>query len=122
MNKRCKNSTNKDYKNYGGRGIKVCKEWKEFRGFLEYALTHGYRDDLTIERINVNGNYEPDNVIFIPKSDQARNRRNNIIIVVNGKRTAIKELSKETGIPWRTIYGRYERGIRDIDLLLQRKK
>ena len=74
MKQRCYNPKNNRYHRYGGRGIIVCDEWKEdFKTFYEWAITHGYRDDLTIERVNNDGNYEPTNCTWIPRSEQAKN-------------------------------------------------
>jgi hypothetical protein len=77
MRNRCQNPNNPEYHNYGGRGITVCWSWNQsFYFFQRWALTHGYRDDLTIERVGVNWNYTPENCTFIPKNRQAGNKRN----------------------------------------------
>ena|SRR3972149_5655023 len=79
MKKRCLNSENKDYSDYGGRGIIICNEWLEFIPFRDWALNNGYADNLEIDRINTNGNYEPNNCRFITHKENIRNRRNNAI-------------------------------------------
>lgn len=76
MKKRCFQPKCKSYKDYGGRGISVCDEWKnDYGAFRDWALSNGFRPDLTIERVNNDGNYSPDNCKWIPKSEQSKNRR-----------------------------------------------
>ena len=75
--KRCTNTSNKDYKYYGGRGIAVCDEWKDnFQAFYDWSMSNGYKDNLTIDRINNDGNYEPSNCRWTTMKQQARNKRN----------------------------------------------
>lgn len=78
MINRCNCISQLSYKHYGGRGITVCDEWKTFDAFNKWAMENGYQENLSIERIDVNGNYCPDNCTWIPLKDQNKNRRNSI--------------------------------------------
>lgn len=76
MKTRCNTPSSTSYRWYGARGITVCDEWmNNFESFRSWALTHGYRDDLTIDRINVDGNYEPDNCRWATVAEQQHNKR-----------------------------------------------
>ena len=111
MKARCYNKNHDDYNLYGGRGIKVSKKWKhDFSAFAEWALKHGYDDTLTIDRIDVNGNYKPSNCRFVTQKEQCNNTRRNIIIKYKGESHTIKEWSKILGIKYETMLSRFHKG------------
>lgn len=113
MHYRCNNPKFHEYNNYGGRGIQVCDEWENIEGyfnFKKWALNNGYADNLTIDRINVDGNYEPSNCRWIPKIEQAGNKRTNRFIKFNGHTATIAEWSRITNIPYKTLHRRLQSG------------
>lgn len=112
MRYRCYNPNHVSYKNYGKRGIKVCDEWLYDRSkFLEWAVNNGYREGLSIDRIDVNGNYEPSNCRWATTSEQARNMRNNVEIFYNGERFILTDLSKKLHIEEKILRPIAKRGI-----------
>ena len=89
---------------YFNRGIKVCEEWqKDFIPFREWALSHGYQNNLTLDRINVNGNYTPDNCRWITQVEQCNNKRTNRHIVFNNEEHTLAEWSRILGVSYATI-------------------
>ena len=105
MIQRCTNSNNKEYLNYGGRGIKVCKRWLKFKNFYE-DKGKDWKPWLTLERRDNKRGYYPDNCYWATRKQQARNRRNNLYITYDGKTQLLIEWSKETEIPYGTLYNR----------------
>lgn len=111
MKTRCYNQNAKNYKNYGGRGITICEQWLEdFKMFHDWALSHGYRDDLIIDRMDVNGNYEPNNCRWVTHLEQNNNARTNHIITFNGVTMTLTEWSRHFNIDRNTITARLKRG------------
>ena len=110
MRYRCDNKSNQAYPMYGGRGIKVCAEWYDFGKFQEWALENGYSDNLTLDRIDVNGNYEPKNCRWADAVVQMNNRRSTPHYTLGDKSLTISEWARETGIPRSTILNRLKRG------------
>lgn len=104
IKQRVYNKNNKEYADYGGRGITICKEWSEdFMSFFKWAYANGYdenakKGECTIDRINVNGNYEPSNCRWVAMKIQNLNKRNNKILSLNGESHTISEWEKITGI------------------------
>ena len=96
---RCYNHNHIHYNNYGGRGIVVCDEWlKDYSSFKKWAFDNGYNDKLSIDRIDVNGNYEPSNCKWSTSKEQANNKRDTIKIVYKGKLMTISELMNISGL------------------------
>lgn len=109
MKERCYTKSNSCYKDYGGRGIVVCNDWKnDFMNFYKWAMSHGYDDSLTLDRIDVDGNYEPSNCRWVTFTDQQRNKRNNIQITYKGKTQPLKIWCEELDLPYNSIHHRYK--------------
>ena len=113
MKSRCYNNKNISYKNYGARGIKICDEWinKEngLINFYNWSIDNGYKDDLTIDRIDVNGNYEPSNCRWATWQKQCNNTRNNIKIEYNSEYENICYFIKKYNLNKFAIYNRLKR-------------
>lgn len=110
IKKRCFNKKEPRYKDYGGRGITMCEEWANtidgFDKFAEWALSHGYADDLTIERKDVNGNYCPENCKWITLQEQTLNTRNTVWVDYQGEHIQLFKLCERLGLKYDTIHGR----------------
>lgn len=118
MHQRCTNQKLDHYDRYGGRGITVCKEWIEFEVFAEWAIKNGYKDNLTIDRINVDGNYEPKNCKWSTDVEQQRNKRNNHFVTINGETKTIAEWAEINELPYKTLQRRVYTGYKEENLLL----
>lgn len=116
MKKRCFNQKAQYYPIYGGRGITVCDEWKnDFQSFCVWAIANGYSDGLTIDRIDVNGNYEPLNCRWSTPKEQANNTRRNVMITYNEKTQTLAQWADETGVNYHTLWARIYTYKWDID-------
>jgi hypothetical protein len=117
MRRRCYLETTADYKNYGARGIRVCDEWQGFQKFQEWAIAAGYKEGLSIDRIDSNGNYEPSNCRWATRKVQNNNKRDTHFLTINGESKTITEWSNLTGISRKTIHSRIKYGWPEKDLL-----
>jgi hypothetical protein len=107
MIERCEWATGENKDNYQNRGITVCEEWrKNFVSFAEWALKNGYTDELSIDRIDVNGNYEPSNCRWATSKEQANNTRRNVHISYDGKTLTLSQWAKELNINYSCLYTR----------------
>lgn len=104
MKSRCTCITDPKYKNYGERGITVCDDWNDFLKFKEWAYNNGYDDSLTIERIDVNKGYSPDNCKWITISEQSNNKTCSHYFKYNNKIYSLKELSNVLNIPYKALH------------------
>lgn len=104
---RCENANNGQFLNYGGRGISVCPEWRRsYEAFREWAIKAGYKPGLSIDRIDFDGDYHPDNCRWATPKMQGNNKRNNHRVTCKGVTKTIAEWADETGIPQSTIFQR----------------
>ena len=123
MKKRCLVPTARGYKNYGGRGIRICDEWKDdYLAFKNWALNNGYKNGLTIDRINNNGNYEPSNCRFTDYKQQANNRRSNRLLSVNGETKTIQEWADIMRVQRGLIANRKKMGWSDYDAVTKKPR
>lgn len=107
---RCYDKTSKSYPIYGGRGINVCKNWKDsYACFKDWSLNNGHQNDLTIDRINNNEGYFPENCRWITKREQSNNKRNTPMFTYNGKTQSLSFWASELGIKYSILYKRINR-------------
>lgn len=109
VRKRCLNEKCQSYHNYGGRGIKICERWNDFYNFYN-DMINGYSDELTLDRIDPNGDYTPSNCRWVNHQAQANNRRNNVFICFNGETKTIAQWSNITGVRRNAISYRIKHG------------
>lgn len=108
MRNRCNNSRTPDYKFYGGRGIKICAEWDDFLVF-EQDMLSGFKEGLTIDRINVNGPYSKENCRWATRIEQCNNRRSNVLLTLNRRTQNINQWAQELKIDRDVLYKRKSR-------------
>lgn len=122
MRYRCSCKNRKDYAYYGGRGIIVCDEWKnDFQAFYDWAMDNGYREGLTLDRIDNNGNYYPENCRWVTMKEQCNNRRSNNYITYNGKTQTLQQWAEEYGIARNKLSSRIHKLHWDIEKALTTK-
>ena len=118
IKQRCFNPNSNRYKNYGGRGISICDEWKNsFETFCKWALENGYKEGLSIDRIDHEKDYEPSNCRWADEITQQNNRTNNTLYEYEGETHTLTEWSRIKGIKPKTFCTRWRRGYRGQDLM-----
>lgn len=118
MKSRCYNPNDTGYANYGGRGIEMCKDWKDNpASFAEWASMSGYTDSLSIDRIDYNGNYTPENCRWVSNKTQQNNKRNNTYITFRGETKTMSEWATYFGIPYKLLKSRNQRGYTAEEML-----
>lgn len=120
MRQRCQNPNCSAYYKYGAKGISVCSEWEKFENFRDWAISNGYTDALTLDRIDFTGDYEPRNCRWATQKEQQNNRSNNVMLTYQGETKSIYEWSEITGIPPRVLYDRNYRGW-NVDRIFSQK-
>lgn len=111
MRNRCNNPGNQKYYRYGGRGIRVCEAWDaDYVTFRNWCVENGYREGLTLERKDVNGDYTPDNCVFASQKVQQNNRTNNHRLSYNGITHTMAEWADILGVPYGLLEHRINRG------------
>lgn len=112
IKKRCYNKNSYNYKNYGGRGIKMCDEWlNDFMNFYSWAMENGYEEKLSIDRINNNGDYEPNNCRWVDIKTQCNNRRSNHLITYKGKTQNVSQWCEELNVSRSMVEFRLRKGL-----------
>ena len=110
MKGRCSNPNNRSYIHYGGKGIKVCEDWQKFEGFMHWAMNNGYDDSLTIERIDINKGYFPENCKWIPPAAQYRNRSDSLFVCYDGEIMILKDFAKKYGLYYNDLRYKFHKG------------
>lgn len=107
MRARCENVHSSAYPDYGGRGINICDEWKNsFESFYQWSITHNYSDGLSIDRVDNNSGYFPDNCRWVDAEVQQNNKRNNHYITYDGQTMTMKQWADKTGIKYQKLKDR----------------
>lgn len=111
MKDRCYNPNNKSYSFYGGRGIAICEEWlNDFVAFFNWANNNGYSEELTIDRIDTNGDYSPQNCRWIDRGAQANNTRRNVYITLGNETKTLTEWCRILDVAYNSVQTRVYKG------------
>ena len=110
MLQRCNNPKNPRFKDYGGRGVAVCEEWKDFTNFAKWANQNGYIEGLTIERVDVDGDYSPENCKWVPLREQSLNKRTTLYVTFNNEKKSLKEWAERFNISYGSLKKRLYQG------------
>ena len=122
MRLRCYNENSVNYKYYGGKGVTICDEWLlSFENFFDWAINNGYNENLTIDRIDSEKEYSPDNCKWSTKKEQAYNRSMSVKLTLNGRTMYMTEWAEELGIDKKTLSWRYRNGWSDEEILSNKK-
>lgn len=123
MRRRCNDTKRRSYKSYGGRGIKVCSAWEEdFINFYNWSIENGYKEDLSLDRIDVNGNYEPSNCRWATNKEQGNNTRRNRLFTINGETKTLSEWVDIYNMDYSVVEGRINRYKWSIEEALEIEK
>jgi hypothetical protein len=117
MKRRCDFPDELHKKYYKDKGITYCEEWKDFINFRDWALSHGYIEGYTIERLDNSRGYYPENCKWIPAKEQAYNKTNNHFVSIKGETKTIGEWCNQYNIKWTTFYARLKKGKTGEELL-----
>lgn len=117
MKNRCDSESANHYDRYGGRGITYCDDWKEFEPFYKWAMKNGYTDKLSLDRIDNDGMYSPDNCRWTTHNEQMKNTKRNIYVEINGVTKTLTDWARHIGINEKTMSNRYVQGDRGSRLI-----
>lgn len=116
---RCTKENNKDYKNYGSRGIKVSEEWKDFKVFQEWALNNGYEKGLTLDRIDNNSGYSKENCRWVTNKENCNNKNNHNLLTYDGTTLNLTQWAEKLGIKVTTLHNRLYRSKRSLKDIIE---
>lgn len=121
MKERCYNKQYQQYKDWGARGITICDEWlNDFMLFYDWAISNGYNDNLSIDRVDNSKGYSPDNCRWVTSKEQNRNKRSNIYLTYNGQTKLMVKWAEELAVPYGRLQNRYYRNWSAKEILFGR--